>query len=258
MSALGHYLEEEGLATTQISLVRPHTEKIRPPRALWVPFELGRPIGAPDHAEFQKKVIRAALALLERDSGPVLEDFPEDAPADAAPSAEGEGWVCPVALGAPPGLDAEPGSLAETLAREIHQLTPWYDLGREARGGRTTFGLANLSIDDIATFITAFLDGERPDNPRPEIELGDALKLAIEDLKNYYFEAINAQPGRTAGNADLQEWFWNETTAGETLRALHPVVSASDDPRLRLLGEKTLIPRRQNNRPRPEAPRKAS
>ncbi|MDP6389930.1 MAG: hypothetical protein QF654_08575 [Alphaproteobacteria bacterium] len=258
MSALGHYLEEEGLATTQISLVRPHTEKIRPPRALWVPFELGRPIGAPGHPEFQKKVMRAALALLERDAGPVLEDFPEDAPADAGPSAEGEGWVCPVALGAPPGLDAEPGSLAAALAREIHQLTPWYDLGREARGGRTTFGLAGLGIEAVGGFVTSFLDGERPDNPRPEIELGDVLKLAIEDLKNYYFEASNAQPGKTAGNAELQEWFWNETTAGEMLRVLHPVIMESDDSRIRLLGEKALIPRRQKNRAKPEAPRKAS
>ncbi len=223
-----------------------------------MPFELGRPIGAPGHPEFQKKVLCAALALLECLEGPVLEDFPEDAPADAEPAAEGGGWVCPVALGAPPGVDAEPGSLAEALAREIHQLTPWYDLGREARGGRTTFGLAGLGIEDVATFITAFLGGEPAVNPRPEIELGDVLKLAIEDLKNYYFEASNAQPGKTAGDAELQEWFWNETTAGETLRALHPVVLASDDPRLRLLGEKTLIPRRQNNRPKPEAPRKAS
>jgi hypothetical protein len=256
VSALGHYLEEEGLATTQISLVRPHSEKIRPPRALWVPFELGRPIGAPGHPEFQKKVMRAALALLERDAGPVLEDFPEDAPADAAPSAEG--WVCPVALGAPPGVDAEPGSLGEALAREIHQLTPWYDLGREARGGRTTFGLAGLGIEDVSKFIIPLLDGERPDNPKPEIELGDALKLAIEDLKNYYFEASNAQPGKTAGNAELQEWFWNETTAGETLQALHSVMLASDDPRIRLLGETSLIPRRQKNRAKPETPRKAS
>jgi hypothetical protein len=40
VSALGHYLEEEGIATVAISLIRPQTENTKPPRALWVPFEL--------------------------------------------------------------------------------------------------------------------------------------------------------------------------------------------------------------------------
>ena len=77
MSALAHYFQEEGLATTAIALVRQHAEKIRPPRALWVPLHLGRPLGAPDEPEFQKRVLRAALALLESADGPaVLEHFP--------------------------------------------------------------------------------------------------------------------------------------------------------------------------------------
>ena len=51
-------MEAEGLPTTQISLVRMHTEVIQPPRALWVPFELGRPFGTPGEAAFQRRVIR--------------------------------------------------------------------------------------------------------------------------------------------------------------------------------------------------------
>jgi tripartite-type tricarboxylate transporter receptor subunit TctC len=38
VGALGRWFEEEGIPTTQISLVREHTEAIQPPRALWVPF----------------------------------------------------------------------------------------------------------------------------------------------------------------------------------------------------------------------------
>ncbi|MCH7711818.1 MAG: hypothetical protein IH903_09315, partial [Proteobacteria bacterium] len=53
------------MPTTQISLIREHTEKIVPPRALWVPFELGRPFGAPDDSGFQKRVLLGALELLE-------------------------------------------------------------------------------------------------------------------------------------------------------------------------------------------------
>ena len=48
---------------------------MKPPRALAVPFELGRPFGAPNEVEFQRKVLHNCLELLERESGPVLEDF---------------------------------------------------------------------------------------------------------------------------------------------------------------------------------------
>lgn len=75
MGALGHYLEEEGLATTQISLIREHTVRIRPPRALWVPFPLGRPMGEPGDTAGQIRVLTAALRLFEADQGPVLVDW---------------------------------------------------------------------------------------------------------------------------------------------------------------------------------------
>ena len=123
VGAHAHYLEEAGLATTQISLVRPHTERIRPPRELWVSFELGRPFGAPGDPAFQRWLIGKALGLLEWKDGPVLEGFPEDAPA-SADTGDGSGWVCPVTLGASAGADAAPGSMAEAVAAEMQQLRP--------------------------------------------------------------------------------------------------------------------------------------
>jgi len=71
VSALGHYLEEEGIATVAVVLIRPQAENTKPPRALWVPFELGRPFGPPNDAAFQKRVILAALGMLVEDGGPV-------------------------------------------------------------------------------------------------------------------------------------------------------------------------------------------
>jgi len=49
---LAHFFEDEGISTVVIALVREHAEAIRAPRALWVPFELGRPLGAPNEAAF--------------------------------------------------------------------------------------------------------------------------------------------------------------------------------------------------------------
>jgi hypothetical protein len=64
-----------------IASVRAQAEKTRPPRALWTTSELGRPLGEPGDAPFQRRVLLAALNLLTRTDGPVtLEDFTEDPP----------------------------------------------------------------------------------------------------------------------------------------------------------------------------------
>jgi hypothetical protein len=59
VSALAHYIEDEGIPTTGVSLVREHSAGYRPPRFLWVPFPLGRPFGAPGAPGFQHRVLRA-------------------------------------------------------------------------------------------------------------------------------------------------------------------------------------------------------
>src|SRR5580700_547817 len=74
-------LEERGFSTVAIASVRAQAEKTRPPRALWTTSQLGRPLGEPGDAPFQRRVLLAALGLLERTDGPViLEDFNEDPP----------------------------------------------------------------------------------------------------------------------------------------------------------------------------------
>src|SRR5437762_3155046 len=65
-----------GISTTSISLVREHTEKLKPPRALWVPFPFGHAFGRPNDPEIQHRVLRAALDLLDEPSGPVLRELP--------------------------------------------------------------------------------------------------------------------------------------------------------------------------------------
>ena len=55
MGVLARVFEEHGLVTTSISLVREHTEKVRPPRALFVPFPFGHPLGEANDAELQRE-----------------------------------------------------------------------------------------------------------------------------------------------------------------------------------------------------------
>ena len=242
MGGLAHYLEDEGIATTQISLVRLHTEKLRPPRALWVPFELGRPLGTPDDAAFQRRVLLSALELLTAESGPVLVDFEEDAP-DAQ---DLEGWVCPINLSLPQQEGATENGLAPAFLDEIAQLSTWYQLAVDRRG-RTTVGASEMPIEEIGRFIASFLNGAAPTSPRPDLTLQAALKHATEDLKAYYFEAATAQPGH-ASSKQIADWFWGGTTAGKVFLKLKAACEANEDRAIQLLGQALMVPRAQAHR----------
>ena len=248
MSALAHYIEDEGVATTGISLVRDNTERLRPPRFLWVPFELGRPFGAPNDAPLQSKVLRAALALLEREDGsPILDDFPDD---EAYGDLDGDAaqltdWSCPVALPRAQST-AEPAALAAVLA-EIATLSPWQTLARETRG-RSCVGAAKMDIERSAQFLQALLDGGGcAANPCPALSLGQTFRGAAEDLKSFYMEAATARPARVSSGA-LADWFWGETAAGALLVALHPVCVLSTDAGVQSVAKGQLIPRDQAHR----------
>jgi len=63
-------LERQGIATVCIILLREIAEKVRPPRALSVPFRHGYPLDAPHDPAKQRRVMEAALALLGREGPP--------------------------------------------------------------------------------------------------------------------------------------------------------------------------------------------
>jgi hypothetical protein len=68
-------LERLGIRTASITLLPEITRAVRPPRALSVPYPLGFPLGAPRDPELQRRILRALLALTERDDVPVVLDF---------------------------------------------------------------------------------------------------------------------------------------------------------------------------------------
>jgi len=207
-----------------------------------VPFELGRPLGVPNDAPFQKRVLKAALSLLEAPAGPILADFSEEAPVPA----DLTGWACPINLADAQMNSAGDSTLADDLNREIAFLKPWYDLTVQKRG-RTTVGVSGLGIEQAAGFLVAFLSDPNRPSPRPGLPVGEALKLASEDLKGYYFESAAAQPGE-ATSRQMADWFWGETKAGRLLFDLQKVCLQSNDPLIKMLGTLVLIPRSQEGR----------
>jgi fermentation-respiration switch protein FrsA (DUF1100 family) len=235
VSALGHYIEEEGIATVAISLVRAQTENTRPPRALWVPFELGRPFGPPNDPPFQKRVILAALQLLEQDSGPVvLADFSDDDPRERSDPL----WRPPLVKAAMSVASAD--AVATELASEVAQLEAAYRRSVAERG-RTLVGLSGLSIPEAGRYLAAWLRGETPASPSTEMSAPLMLRFAVDDLKAYYLEAALNGAARPSSR-QLGDWFWNETAAGAAIFALREAQLASADERLRAIAGLFLVP----------------
>lgn len=205
--------------------MREHTEKIRPPRALWVTFELGRPLGIPDDPPFQRRVVKAALDLLERTDGPLIADYPEHVTEEA----DFTGWACPINL-APAAIDS--------LEAEIDRLAAWHDRAL-ATQARTTVGVSGLDMAAAGKLVTTALDGALP--PAQE------LKEAIDDLKAYYLEAAAAFPD-PGSSQSRKAWLWGETRLARSLLALQPKLAASEDPQHKVLGNLTLIPATERHR----------
>jgi hypothetical protein len=238
------------LSTTEISLIRIHSERTNPPRALWVPFELGRPLGVPNDPAFQKRVMRAAFALLDAERGPILVDFPEDVPASNDTSAGMQGMVCPIAFPQVPDRTAPTSAIGIALLQEIDSLAPWYELAVSTRG-RTTVGPSGLSIAAAGKYLAAFLDDQATASPRTDLARGHVLKLAYEDLKAYYAEAITLQNGYRTSK-QVEDWLFNATVLGSALWRLRAICRASTDEYLQFLGRNSIVPDRQINPPKPE------
>lgn len=245
MGALAHYLEGEGLATTQISLVREHTEIIKPPRALSVSFGLGRPFGPPNDATFQRRVVVSVLKLLDAPEGPVLVDFPEDEPDIAGRSAD---FVCPVSFAIPTGEMDPINLMLKAFRSEAANMNAWYGLALIKREHRTTAGISGLTLEEIVMFFAAFIKGVRDTGPIANVPVATAIRMAAEDLKAIYYEGLTAQPGEPGDYTAIANWFWGETAAAHVINTIREICLGLPDNDFQLLGKLLLVPRTQLHR----------
>ena len=226
-----------------IALVPQHAQRIKPPRTLLVPFDMGRPMGVPDDAGFQHRVLTAALELLERIDGPVFQDYEEQAPARENESMEG--WSCPVTF-SKKGVDESP---EQQLLNEIGLLQPWYDKGKAERG-YTSFGVSEMRLEEIVSFLVSILEG-KPEGgeARSKYSISDALKYAAEDLKAFHNEAAISQPGLVTAS-EVENWYWGETAAGRLVREIKKTCTDHADPMVKIVAAFTLVPQTQAFRDR--------
>jgi len=224
VGVLSRALEQAGLATTGITMVREHTEKVKPPRALWVPFPYGRPLGAPNDADLQQRIIGAALDLLGAPAGPVLVDFPDDGGSED--------------LSLPQASDTPVSAAAQAdVAFEVTTLRPYYEQWLAAHAGRTGVGVSGIDqrrFRGAVRFLEAYARGdddadlaERP----PTVGREQFLRWVVDDLKAFYLEARMAQRPQDAFQA-VYAWLWGETALAGLLRTVRDRLKASGDPAL--------------------------
>ena len=244
MGGLGHFLEAEGIATTQISLIREHTEIIKPPRALWVSFPLGRPLGNPNDAEFQNDVLKDVLLLLERESGPVLEDYPRDAKESEVEQAP---MACPVNFAKPSPEQNSIEELFQKFRQELNLMQTWQTLACE-KNGRSTAGVSKLSPEEIGELFCNFILGSVEERQLNGQKISDVLRMAADDLKTCYLEGVSAQPGQSTDAAILNDWFWGETHAALVINEARKKCLQYSEKDMLLAGKLLLVPRNQLHR----------
>ena len=213
MGALSHVLERAGLATVGISLHHGHTRALAPPRALLCHFPLGRPLGKPRDAAFQRRVLDAAFALLEAREGPALVEFP-DVITDEADA--------PVACPLPPRVDmAEPPAIAEAKG-----LRAAWDRAN-AETSRTQVGRV-VSADGVPEALARFVAIAEGDAWRAGAEDEGMLAAMAMDVRTYYEEAAVGLSDHVPAARAAETWFFQSTEAGRVLRRAREAIASVD------------------------------
>jgi hypothetical protein len=200
-------------------------------------------LGNPNDPEFQRDVLCHALDLLNEPEGPVLADYPRDAAEDTVPAVP----ACPVDFEPRPGELTSIELLLQKFRSEFNSLHTWYALARRQKN-RTTSGVSELDFDEIIKLYGDFITGNQSGLSTFEEKLADTLRLAAEDLKSCYFEALSAQPGQPTDAASLANWFWGETYAAALINEVRKKCLQYGTKDMALAGTLLLIPRSQMHR----------
>ena len=172
MSVLAHVFEAAGLSTVVFASMLEVVQKMRPPRALYCEFPLGRPLGRPGDADFQRDVLERGLQLLDSPT-PAIAQHPEVIESDETP----------MACALPPRYD--PG--LPPAVDEAQALRAAYDRAR-ARRGVSSVGRAigADAVPDVLAVLHRWAQGERWDEtPLP----GKNTVAVCHDIRSYYEEA---------------------------------------------------------------------
>jgi hypothetical protein len=149
--------------------------------------------------------------------------------------------ACPVNF----AQDHTETTLVSRVQSEISQLRVWHDRFIQMQG-KTATGVSIMELEAIPTFIRNWANGVPEKTDSLDAQPADVLRLACEELKTFYSEAVLAQPGLHSIES-VQDWFWQQTSAGKLLLELQGHLIKCGDKHLRFFAKNNLVPRRIQN-----------
>jgi hypothetical protein len=211
---LAHVFEAAGLSTVVFASMREVVEKMHPPRALYCEFPLGRPLGRPGDAPFQRDVLQRGLDLLGADA-PVIATYPEVIEADEVP----------MACSLPPRYDpAVPAAVDEARG-----LRAAYDRAL-AKRGITSVGRA-IDADTVPAALDVFHQWAQGASWKEVALPGKNTVAVCHDIRTYYEEAaLELANGPTPGGRAAEAWFFEQTEAGKAVMAARAALRDQEAP----------------------------
>jgi hypothetical protein len=179
----------------------------------------GLPVGHPDDTDEQNKVLTMAFSLLERPSGPVLEDYPDVGEAE---------WGSPLQASSVESPDA-----GGDLATEVTLMRRYWESWVESRG-QTAVGLCGVPparFRGVIRYLERYLDDATEPVPAGVSAQHSAvfIRHAVDDLKAMYLEGrMVMAPGETSDSR--QRWLWADTALGAHLQRVATAMASSTDP----------------------------
>jgi hypothetical protein len=162
-------------------------------------------LGKPDDAEFQHKVLKAALELFGAPA-PVLAEFSE--------VVEGPVQLVQASAVAPFARERDP-------ADDLTAMRGYYQRWVADHEGRTAVGNSGIPqrrFRGLVRFLEAYAASTLADYPErpPDIPVPLFIRHVADDLKAFMLEARMQQRPQDYGNA-LHDWLWSETAIGQLL-----------------------------------------
>jgi hypothetical protein len=203
INAVAHALERAGLSTVVLSSNLDFAQRMRPPRALFCEFPIGRPLGRPNDPAFQRHVLLTALGLLTAAEGPVLETYPEviDDEID-------EPIACPL----PPSYDPT----APPAVAEARSLLPAWRRANAAIGA-TQVG-RSISPDQVVDAVKRFAQVAAGTSWQDAgFASEDAVVDQAMDVRAFYEEAAIGLSDHVPAARQVESWYCEKTAMGDTL-----------------------------------------
>lgn len=214
MSTLAHVFEAAGLSTIVFASMLEVAEKMRPPRVLYGEFPLGRPLGKPGDAAFQRDVLERGLALLDA-TEPVIERHPEVIESDETP----------LACAIPPRFDPDLPAAVD----EAQGLRAAYDRALAAHGA-TSVGRA-IDADTVPAALDVLHQWAAGASWKDVALPGKNTVAVVHDIRTYYEEAaMELVTGPAPGGRAAEAWFYEETEAGKAVMGARNALKEQEAP----------------------------